>query len=79
MAKMFFSLGFWMTIVLFIALGYALGALGYSFGADRAGSMNCAARQSARASSMLADENRGLQSDLRASDVFPRSAPNARH
>ena len=23
MAKMFFSLGFWMTIVLFIALGYA--------------------------------------------------------
>jgi hypothetical protein len=25
MAKMFFSLGFWMTIVLFIALGYASG------------------------------------------------------
>ncbi len=26
MAKMLLSLGFWMTIVLFIALGYALGA-----------------------------------------------------
>lgn len=25
MAKMFFSLGFWMTIVLFVVLGYALG------------------------------------------------------
>jgi len=25
MAKMFFSLGFWMTIVLFIVLGYAFG------------------------------------------------------
>jgi hypothetical protein len=25
MAKMIFSLGFWMTIVLFIAMGYALG------------------------------------------------------
>ncbi len=33
MAKMLLSLGFWMTIVLFIALGYALGA-------DRSGSMN---------------------------------------
>ena len=79
MAKMFFSLGFWMTIVLFIALGYALGALGYSFGADCAGAMNCDDGQSAIASSVLAGENRSLQSDLRASDVFPRSAPNARH
>jgi hypothetical protein len=26
MAKMFFSLGFWMTIVLFISLGYVFGA-----------------------------------------------------
>ena len=26
MAKMFLSLGFWMTIVLFVAVGYALGA-----------------------------------------------------
>jgi hypothetical protein len=33
MAKMLLSLGFWMTIVLFIALGYALGA-------DCSGSMN---------------------------------------
>jgi len=79
MAKMFLSLGFWMTIVLFIALGYALGALGYSFGADCAGSMNCGDGQSAIASSVLSDEDRSLQSDLRASDVFPRSgcAPNA--
>jgi len=33
MAKMLLSLGFWMTIALFIALGYALGA-------DCSGSMN---------------------------------------
>jgi hypothetical protein len=26
MAKMFFSLGFWMTIVLFVSLGYVFGA-----------------------------------------------------
>lgn len=26
MAKMFFSLGFWMTIVLFVTLGYVFGA-----------------------------------------------------
>ena len=35
MAKMFLSLGFWMTIVLFVALGYALGR------AECPGSMNC--------------------------------------
>jgi hypothetical protein len=27
MAKMFFSLGFWMTILLFIGLGYLFGAI----------------------------------------------------
>ncbi|MGA7869915.1 MAG: hypothetical protein WCA22_03360 [Candidatus Binatus sp.] len=61
MAKMFFSLGFWMMIVLFIALGYAFG---YALGADCPGSMNCVAGRSAIASSALQDKSRSLESDL---------------
>ena len=77
MAKMIFPLGFWMTIVLLIVLGYALSAVGYSFGADCAGPMNCGDGQSAIAS-VLSDENQSLQSDLRAGDISPGSkgAPN---
>ena len=48
MAKMFFSLGFWMTIVLLIALGYAFG---YALGADCPGSMNCSDTHTVIASS----------------------------
>ena len=72
MAKMIFPLGFWMTIVLLIVLGYALSAVGYSFGADCAGPMNCGDGQSAIAS-VLSDENQGLLSDLRAGDISPDS------
>lgn len=79
MAKMFFSLGFWMTIVLLIALSYALSAVGYSFGADCAGPMNCGDGQSAIVSPVLPEVNRNPENDLPSRDVFPRSkcAPNA--
>lgn len=79
MAKMFFSLGFWMTIMLFIMLGYALGAFGYSFGADCAGSVNCGAGQPAMVSPVLPEVNRNPENDLPSRDVFPRvrCTPNA--
>lgn len=72
MAKMFFSLGFWMTIVLFIALGYAIGA-------ECPGSMNCGYGQSASTSSVSSDGDRTFHSDLPATDVFSRRrcAPDA--
>ncbi len=72
MAKMFFSLGFWMTIVLFIALGYAIGA-------ECPGSMNCANGQSAITSSVPSDGDRTFQSGLPATDRFHRCNcdPNA--
>ena len=66
MAKMFLSLGFWMTIVLFIALGYALGS-------ECPGSMNCGDRHTTLAPSFLSDENPNFEIDPRASDVIPRS------
>jgi len=65
MAKMFFSLGFWMTIVLFIALGYALSA-------ECPGSMNCAYGRTAIMSSVPSDGERTFQSDLPATERFPR-------
>jgi hypothetical protein len=72
MAKMFFSLGFWMTIVLFIALGYAMGA-------ECSGSMNCGYGQSAITSSVPSDGDRTFQSDLPATERFSRRNcdPNA--
>ncbi|MGA9724664.1 MAG: hypothetical protein WBQ86_19565 [Candidatus Binatus sp.] len=71
MAKMFFSLGFWMTIVLFVALGYALGA-------ECSGSMSCGYGQSAITSSVSSDESR-RHSDLPATERFSRRNcdPNA--
>jgi len=65
MAKMFLSLGFWMTIVLFVALGYV-------FGAECPGSMNCGDGQSAIAASNIQDENRSFESDPPASDLISR-------
>ena len=62
MAKMFLSLGFWMTIVLFIALGYAIGA-------DCPDSMDCSDGHSAIASSVLQNENQYLKESMRARDV----------
>ncbi len=71
MAKMFFSLGFWMTIVLFIALGYALGA-------ECSGSIDCGYRHSTFTSSASSDESL-RHSDPPATDVFSRRrcAPDA--
>jgi hypothetical protein len=64
MSRMFFSLGFWMTIILFIALGYALRS---AIGADCPGS-NCGNQQSTFASS-LQSTGRSPQSDLRAGNL----------
>ena len=69
MAKMIFSLGFWMTIVLFIALGYAFD---HAWGAECDGSMNCGFRRAAFASTAFSDENRHFENDLGASDVARR-------
>jgi hypothetical protein len=69
MAKMIFSLGFWMTIVLFIALGFAIG---HASGAECDGSMNCGYKHTTFASSAFSDENRHFKNDLGASDVARR-------
>jgi hypothetical protein len=67
MAKMIFSLGFWMTIVLFIALGYALAyvidekGLGSSY--NVAGSFTPPA---------LHDKNRSVESDQSAAEIAAR-------
>ena len=67
MAKMFMSLGFWMTIVLFMALGYAIDR---AWGAECAGSINstnCGYTHAMRASSISPvawtspDENQNFQ------------------
>ncbi len=67
MAKIFLSLGFWMTIVLFIALGYALD---FAHGAVYS---ETAIDHPAIAKSILQDENLRAASDLQGSDVVPRS------
>jgi hypothetical protein len=69
MAKMFLSLGFWMTILLFIALGYAFDR---AWGAECADPMNCAYRPTTSASSDFSDENRHFGNDLGAGDVAHR-------
>ncbi len=69
MAKIFLSLGFWMTIVLFIALGYAFKN---AYGAECAGSTDCGYTRAQFASSILPDENRHFENDLGASDVARR-------
>jgi hypothetical protein len=76
MAKIFLSLGFWMTIVLFVALGYAIG---HAFGSECSGSINCRDGRIAFTPPLLQDENRSFENDLRASDIMRRNrcAPNA--
>jgi hypothetical protein len=76
MAKMFFSLGFWMTLVLFMALGYAFNQ---AWGAECVGSMNCGFRRAAFASTAPSEENPHFENDLGASDVARRRrcAPDA--
>src|SRR5580704_7268033 len=83
MAKMFMSLGFWMTILLFVALGYAYEN---AYGAECAGcsacagSINCGYTNATRASSISPaswispDENQHFQfeNDLGGSDDVRR-------
>ena len=69
MGKMFLSLGFWMTILLFIALGYAFN---YAWGAECADSINCGYTGSTFGSSPFAGENRHFENDLGTRDVARR-------
>jgi hypothetical protein len=70
--KIILSAGFWLTIALFVALGYALGD-------ECPGSLNCADGHSAIATSILQDEHRDFANDARVSDAIIRSrcAPRA--
>jgi hypothetical protein len=76
MGKMFLSLGFWMTIVLFVALGYAIDR---AYGAECSDSMNCGYRHNTFASSHFSNENPHFENDLGTSDVARRRrcAPDA--
>ena len=69
MGKMIFSLGFWMTIVLFIALGYALG---YVIDESGLGSSSGVAG-STSTTLTLRDERRGFESDLSAAEIAARN------
>jgi len=78
MTRIIFSAGFWVTVLVFIAFGYA-HALG---DVCPAGSMKCgvSTENLAIATSVLQDENRKSESDVRASDSFAkksRCAPEA--
>ena len=70
MGKMFLSLGFWMTILLFIALGYTFE---YAWGAETSDAMNYGYTRSSFASSDFSDRNLHFENDLGASDVARRS------
>ena len=72
MGKMFLSLGFWMTILLFIALGYTFEN---AWGSECADAMNCGYTRS----SVFPDRNLHFENDLGASDVARRHrcAPTA--
>ena len=76
MGKMFLSLGFWMTILLFIALGYTFE---YAWGAETSGAMNRGYTRPAFASSDFSGRNLHFENDLGASDVARsrRCAPTA--
>jgi hypothetical protein len=68
MAKMIFSLGFWMTIILFIALGYALGYV-----IDEAGlGSSYSVAGSTFTPSTLHNEYRNVESDLSAAEIAAR-------
>jgi hypothetical protein len=70
MGKMFLSLGFWMTILLFIALGYTFE---YAWGSECPDAMNCSYTRGAFASSDFSDRNLHFENDLGASDRARRS------
>jgi hypothetical protein len=73
MAKMFLSLGFWMTIILFIALGYAFDQ---AYGAE---CLNCGNQPTTRDSFASSKHSWHFENDSGASDVARRHgcAPNA--
>lgn len=75
MGKMLFSLRFWMTIVLFIALGFAFRS---ASGAECFGSMNRGYQRAAFRSSASSSEDWSFENDLRGRDVArsARCAPN---
>jgi len=75
MGKMFLSLGFWMTILLFIALGYAMNS---AWGSECSGGVNCGYTRTTPAStdfSDFSDENRQFENNSVASDVARRRCP----
>jgi hypothetical protein len=70
MGKMFLSLGFWMTILLFIALGYTFE---YAWGAESPDARNYGYARPSFASSDFSDRNLHFENDLGASDAARRS------
>ena len=70
MGKMFLSLGFWMAILLFIALGYTFE---YAWGAETSDAMNYDYTRGTFASSDFSARNLHFENDLGASDVARRS------
>jgi hypothetical protein len=75
MAKTFLSLGFWMTILLFVAIGYAYEN---ALGAECAGS-NCGYTNVTSGPWVPANDKWHFENDLGASDDIhrPRCAPNS--
>jgi hypothetical protein len=73
MGKMFLSLGFWMTIILFIALGYAFRQ---AYGAE---CLNCGNPSSTVDSFASSEQGWHFENNLGANDVArsSRCAPNA--
>jgi hypothetical protein len=69
MGKLFLSLGFWMTILLFIALGYTVE---YAWGSECPDGMNCGYTRPSFSSSVFSGRNLHFENDLGASDVARR-------
>jgi hypothetical protein len=76
MGKMFLSLGFWMTIVLFIALGYALNN---AWGSECSEGLDCGYTRATLASTNFSDssDENHFANDPAASDVAPRKCAPA--
>jgi hypothetical protein len=75
MGKMFLSLGFWMTILLFVALGYAMNS---AWGSECPEGVSCGYTRTTLAStdfSDFSDENRQFENSSVASDVARRRCP----
>src|SRR5580658_9539078 len=75
MGKIFLSLGFWMTILLFVALGYALNS---AWGSECSDGVNCGYTRTTLAStdySDFSDENQQFENNPVASDVARRRCP----